>query len=76
MLPRFGEPVLQGIQYTQRPGAYAIIYASDCVLLTFQEEPFPEFQLPGGGIDMGESPLAAPSSGGVGGNRLEDPRTA
>ena len=59
MLPRFGEPVLQGIQYTQRPGAYAIIYASDCVLLTFQEEPFPEFQLPGGGIDMGESPLAA-----------------
>ncbi len=29
------------------------------VLLTHQAEPIPEFQLPGGGIDPGESPLAA-----------------
>jgi len=29
------------------------------VLLTHQSQPVPEFQLPGGGIDPGESPLAA-----------------
>jgi 8-oxo-dGTP diphosphatase len=29
------------------------------VLLTHQAEPVPEFQLPGGGIDPGESPIAA-----------------
>ena len=29
------------------------------MLLTYQSEPEPEFQLPGGGIDPGESPLAA-----------------
>jgi 8-oxo-dGTP diphosphatase len=29
------------------------------MLLTFQEEPDPEFQLPGGGIDPGESPVSA-----------------
>ena len=29
------------------------------MLLTHQAEPVPEFQLPGGGIDQGESPLVA-----------------
>lgn len=29
------------------------------LLLTHQAEPEPEFQLPGGGIDAGESPIAA-----------------
>ena len=29
------------------------------VLLTFQEAPLPEYQLPGGGIDRGEAPIAA-----------------
>ena len=29
------------------------------VLLTFQQEPVPEYQLPGGGIDPGESPTEA-----------------
>ena len=28
-------------------------------MLTYQSEPVPEFQLPGGGIDPGESPLQA-----------------
>lgn len=28
-------------------------------MLTHQSEPLPEFQLPGGGIDPGESPVAA-----------------
>jgi 8-oxo-dGTP diphosphatase len=29
------------------------------VLLTHQQEPLPEFQLPGGGIDAGEHPVGA-----------------
>jgi 8-oxo-dGTP diphosphatase len=29
------------------------------MLLTHQADPVPEFQLPGGGIDKGESPIAA-----------------
>ena len=42
-----------------RPGAYAILQRDDELLLTHQAEPEPEFQLPGGGIDPGESPLTA-----------------
>jgi hypothetical protein len=41
------------------PGVYAIIDAGDGILATFQEEPWPELQLPGGGIDPGESPQVA-----------------
>jgi 8-oxo-dGTP diphosphatase len=53
---RFGRPPLAGQRYTPRPGVYAIIDAGDGILATFQEEPWPELQLPGGGIDPGESP--------------------
>jgi len=56
---RFGRPPLHGQRYTPRPGAYAIIDAGDGILATFQEEPWPELQLPGGGIDPGEAPLQA-----------------
>ena len=42
-----------------RPGAYAILLRGRDLLLTHQEEPEPEFQLPGGGIDPGESPISA-----------------
>jgi len=56
---RFGRPPEPGRSYTPRPGAYAIIDAGDGILATFQEEPWPEFQLPGGGIDPGEQPLTA-----------------
>ena len=59
MIPRFGPHPLPGIQYRPRPGAYAILPRGGKLLLTFQEEPRPELQLPGGGIDPGESPLAA-----------------
>ena len=31
----------------------------DSILATHQAEPVPEFQLPGGGIDRGEHPIAA-----------------
>jgi 8-oxo-dGTP diphosphatase len=47
------------MRYRQRPGIYAVLARGSEVLLTFQEEPAPEFQLPGGGIDLGESPLQA-----------------
>jgi len=56
---RFDHQPLPGIRYRPRPGVYAIIDAGDAILATFQEEPWPELQLPGGGIDPGEQPIAA-----------------
>ena len=56
---RFGEPVEAGRRYVRRPGIYALLPLGGQVLVTFQEEPKPEFQLPGGGIDRGEQPMAA-----------------
>jgi len=47
-------------RYTLRPGVYAILPCSGGVLLTAQiEDGVPDIQLPGGGIDPGESPLPA-----------------
>lgn len=59
MIRRVGEPVIPGRHYRPRPGAYAILQEGDSLLLTFQDEPDGELQLPGGGIDPGESPLRA-----------------
>lgn len=59
MIPRLGERVRPSQRYTPRPGAYVLACRGGDVLLTFQAEPAPEFQLPGGGIDEGEAPLAA-----------------
>lgn len=42
-----------------RPGAYAVLLRGEAALLTHQMQPEPEFQLPGGGIDPGESPITA-----------------
>lgn len=56
---RFGERVVPGQRYKARPGAYAVLLREGRFLLTHQAEPKPEFQLPGGGIDPGEGPLAA-----------------
>jgi 8-oxo-dGTP diphosphatase len=56
---RFGEPVRPNVRYRQRPGAYAVLSDGARLLLTHQEEPQPEYQLPGGGIDPGESALTA-----------------
>lgn len=56
---RFGEAVRPDITYTPRPGVYAFLPLNGSLLLTHQIEPEPEFQLPGGGIDPGESPLRA-----------------
>ncbi|WP_282158651.1 NUDIX hydrolase [Shimia thalassica] len=59
MIRRFGKPPEAGAKYTIRPGAYAILLRGTDMLLTHQAEPEPELQLPGGGIDPGESPVAA-----------------
>lgn len=59
MIRRFGEPVVAGQRYRRRPGAYAVLALGGRVLVTHQAEPTPEFQLPGGGIDPGEHPIAA-----------------
>ncbi|PTX02974.1 NUDIX hydrolase [Pararhodobacter aggregans] len=59
MIPRYGDPRESGQRYRLRPGAYAVLWRDGRVLLTHQQDPWPEFQLPGGGIDPGESPIQA-----------------
>lgn len=59
MIRRYGEAFRQGQAYRRRPGVYAVLLQGDSILTTHQAEPTPEFQLPGGGIDRGEHPIAA-----------------
>jgi 8-oxo-dGTP diphosphatase len=59
MIRRYGEPVKAGQRYIRRPGVYAILLDGDHILATHQAAPIPELQLPGGGIDRGEQPIAA-----------------
>ena len=59
MIRRYGETVRKGQRYKRRPGVYAILLNGPDILLTHQADPKPEFQLPGGGIDPGEHPVAA-----------------
>ncbi|MBP0483292.1 NUDIX domain-containing protein [Sagittula salina] len=56
---RYGEGPLAGQQYRFRPGVYVVLPRGGDLLLTHQSAPYPEVQLPGGGIDPGESPLQA-----------------
>ena len=60
MIPIRGGLPEPGRRYRLRPGAYAILARGGRLLLTEQETPgLPDLQLPGGGIDPGESPLPA-----------------
>jgi len=59
MIRRIGQPPIAGHCYTLRAGAYAILPRQGQLLLTCQSSPEPDIQLPGGGIDRGESPLNA-----------------
>lgn len=59
MIRRYGEPLKAGQRYRRRPGVYAVLLRDGQVLTTHQAEPVPEYQLPGGGIDRGENPIAA-----------------
>lgn len=59
MIPRIGEAIRPDRRYRQRDGAYAVLLRDGAALMTFQAEPDFAYQLPGGGIDAGESPLRA-----------------
>lgn len=59
MIRRFGTPPESGRRYIRRAGAYAVLPRDGKLLLTHQTLPEPDLQLPGGGIDPGESPVAA-----------------
>ncbi len=59
MIKRYGNSPQPGRRYIRRPGVYAVLLHPRGLLLTHQAEPEPEFQLPGGGIDRGEHPIAA-----------------
>ena len=59
MIRRYGEAVKPGQRYRRRAGVYGVLLDGNAVLLTYQAEPLPEYQLPGGGIDPGEAPIAA-----------------
>ena len=59
MIRRYDDPPEAGRRYIRRPGAYAVLIRGGSVLLTHQSEPWPEFQLPGGGVDPGEHVLPA-----------------
>ncbi len=59
MIRRFGDSPRHDTRYTRRAGVYAILPRDGQLLLTHQADPTPELQLPGGGIDPGESPAHA-----------------
>ena len=63
MMRRLGDLPEHGRKYHMRPGAYAILPLKHRVLLTAQIDRSlsggMDIQLPGGGIDPGESPLQA-----------------
>lgn len=59
MIKCYGDAPKPGQRYTRRLGVYAILLRDDEVLVTHQAEPDSEIQLPGGGIDAGEHPIAA-----------------
>lgn len=59
MIRRFGDVPEPGRTYKRRVGAYAILPLGRDLLLTCQFGPNPDLQLPGGGIDPGESPISA-----------------
>ena len=58
MIPRRGAPP-RGVAHRLRAGAYALLPAPGGLLLTLSTISEAAWELPGGGIDPGESPLAA-----------------
>ena len=59
MIRRYGDTPVNGQRDKNRPGVYAVLPRNGKLLLTYQGDPHFEVQLPGGGIDPGESPLQA-----------------
>ena len=60
-LKHYGAQPEPGRRYIRRPGAYALLLRGDAALLTVENSPIAgaEIQLPGGGIDPGETPVQA-----------------
>lgn len=58
-MQRFGRSPQKGQKYINRVGVYAVLPRGKQLLLTYQAQPLDELQLPGGGIDPGESPIQA-----------------
>lgn len=56
---RYGEAWRDGAPYRERHGAYGVVLEGRRMLVARTTQPGEEFQLPGGGIDPGESPLRA-----------------
>ena len=59
MIRRYGETPKSGQRYRVRHGAYGVLMRDGQVLLTWQGGIHNELQLPGGGVDPGESPVQA-----------------
>lgn len=59
MIRRAGQPPHSGQKYRPRPGAYALLPLDRGILLTAETGNGYDIQLPGGGIEQGESPLQA-----------------
>jgi 8-oxo-dGTP diphosphatase len=59
VIKRVGQPPKANQSYRIRAGAYAILPLKGRFLMTAQTAPEFDVQLPGGGIDPGESPLQA-----------------
>lgn len=60
MIRRFGQPPDPSRRYVRRAGAYALLPLNGMLLLTAQvDSEGVDLQLPGGGIDPGESPVNA-----------------
>jgi 8-oxo-dGTP diphosphatase len=59
MIRRFGAPPVRAETYRRRLGVYALLPRKNELLLTAQTVPEYDLQLPGGGLDPGESPIAA-----------------
>ena len=59
MIKTYATEIERGKKYFYRPGVYVILPFENQVLLTFQADPHNEFQLPGGGVDVGEQPITA-----------------
>lgn len=57
MIQRVGQAPKPGISYRLRPGVYAILPLGGQLLVTHQGGADEPLQLPGGGIDPGESPI-------------------
>ncbi len=59
MIRRYGEVPKNGQRYQVRHGAYGVLLREGQVLLTWQGGIHNELQLPGGGVDPGESMVRA-----------------